>query len=118
MFGLAIDIEAAMLDYLDTFYRLGVVGRVMKTVGAIEFATTIAPGLKDVLLTGKIYEVVTREHAKKEVVTTPWWWTPPTGRIGSLTTTAMADLPVAAGPPAPGRGGGRSCPPSAPWCTW
>lgn len=101
VFALAIDIEAAMLDYLDTFYRLGVVGKVMKSVGAIEFATTIAPGLKDVLLTGKIYEVVTREHAKKEVVYDAVVVdAPPTGRIGKFldVTTAMADLAGGGGP--------------------
>ena len=100
VYALAIDIEAAMLDYLDTFYRLGVVGRVMKSVGAIEFATTIAPGLKDVLLTGKIYEVVTRGHGKDEVVYDAVVVdAPPTGRIGKFldVTTAMADL-AAGGP--------------------
>ena len=93
--ALAIDIEAAMLDYLDTFYHLGVVGRAMRSVGAIEFATTIAPGLRDVLLTGKVYEVATREHAKREVVyDTVVVDAPPTGRIGKFldVTTAMADL--------------------------
>ncbi|WP_314037219.1 ArsA-related P-loop ATPase [Dietzia sp. CH92] len=101
VYALAIDIEAAMLDYLDTFYRLGVVGKVMKSVGAIEFATTIAPGLKDVLLTGKIYEVVTREHAKREsVYDAVVVDAPPTGRIGKFldVTTAMADLAGGGGP--------------------
>ena len=32
----------------------GIAGRAMRRIGAIEFATTIAPGLRDVLLTGKI----------------------------------------------------------------
>ena len=98
--ALAIDIEAAMLDYLDTFYRLGVVGKAMKSVGAIEFATTIAPGLKDVLLTGKVYEAATRDAAAGErtydavVVDAP-----PTGRIGKFldVTSAMVDL-AAGGP--------------------
>ncbi|GLB64098.1 ATPase [Dietzia sp. NCCP-2495] len=101
VYGLAIDIEAAMLDYLDTFYHLGVVGKVMKSVGAIEFATTIAPGLKDVLLTGKIYEVVSREKSKKEVVYDAVVVdAPPTGRIGKFldVTTAMADLAGGGGP--------------------
>ena len=100
VFALAIDVEAAMLACLDPFYRLGVVGKVMKSVGAIEFATTIAPGLKDVLLTGKVYEVVTREHARKEVVYDAVVVdAPPTGRIGKFldVTTAMADL-AAGGP--------------------
>ena len=54
--ALAIDIEAAFLEYLDMFYNLGIAGRAMRRIGAIEFATTIAPGLRDVLLTGKIKE--------------------------------------------------------------
>ncbi len=100
VYALAIDIQAAMLDYLDTFYRLGVIGKAMKSVGAIEFATTIAPGLKDVLLTGKVYEVAARTRAKKEVVYDSIVVdAPPTGRIGKFldVTTAMADL-AAGGP--------------------
>ena len=52
--ALAIDTEAAFLEYLDMFYNLGIAGRAMRRIGAVEFATTIAPGLRDVLLTGKI----------------------------------------------------------------
>lgn len=77
--ALAIDIEAAFLEYLDMFYNLGLAGRAMRRIGAIEFATTIAPGLRDVLLTGKIKEIVTRtaKDAKgKRGFTTPWWWIP------------------------------------------
>ena len=99
--ALAIDIQTAMLEYLEKFYRLGVVGKAMRSVGAIEFATTIAPGLKDVLLTGKIYEVVTRDGSKRgerryDAVVVD---SPPTGRIGKFldVTTAMADL-AAGGP--------------------
>ena len=42
------------------FYRLGAAGRALRKVGAIDFATTIAPGLRDVLLTGKVKEATTR----------------------------------------------------------
>ncbi|HTM85263.1 MAG TPA: ArsA-related P-loop ATPase, partial [Mycobacterium sp.] len=52
--ALAIDIEEAFLEYLDLFYNLGIAGRAMRRVGAIDFVTTIAPGLRDVILTGKI----------------------------------------------------------------
>lgn len=58
--ALAVDIEAAFMEYLDMFYNLGLAGRAMRRVGAIEFATTIAPGLRDVLLTGKIKEAAVR----------------------------------------------------------
>src|ERR1700747_2595667 len=64
--ALAIDIEAAFLEYLDMFYNLGLAGRAMRRIGAVEFATTIAPGLRDVLLTGKIKEAVVRLNKGKQ----------------------------------------------------
>src|ERR1700743_2365496 len=39
--ALAIDIEAAFLEYLDMFYNLGIAGRARRRSGAMEFATTI-----------------------------------------------------------------------------
>src|ERR1700752_4838944 len=81
--ALAIDIEAAFLEYLDMFYNLGIAGRAMRRIGAIEFATTIAPGLRDVLLTGKIKEAVVRlnKGAKNPVYDAIVVDAPPTGRI-------------------------------------
>ena len=58
--ALAVDPEEALLEYLDMFYRLGRAGRGLRRIGAIDFATTIAPGMRDVLLTGKVYEAVRR----------------------------------------------------------
>ena len=93
--ALAIDLEAAFLEYLDMFYNLGLAGRAMRRVGAIEFATTIAPGLRDVLLTGKIKEAAVRLDANKRpaydaiVVDSP-----PTGRITRFldVTKALSDI--------------------------
>ena len=94
VFALAIDIETAFLEYLDMFYNLGFAGRAMRKIGAIEFATTIAPGLRDVLLTGKVKECVVRtdqlgSRVYDEVVVD----SPPTGRIGNFldVTKAMAE---------------------------
>lgn len=95
VFALAIDIEAAFLEYLDMFYNLGFAGRAMRRFGAIEFATTIAPGLRDVLLTGKIKECTVRtDKSGKPVYDAIVVDAPPTGRIGSFldVTQAMADL--------------------------
>lgn len=95
VYALAIDIETAFLEYLEMFYNLGFAGRAMRKIGAIEFATTIAPGLRDVLLTGKVKECVVRTDKKgnriyDEIVVD----SPPTGRIGNFldVTKAMADL--------------------------
>ncbi len=93
--ALHIDVEAALLEYLSMFYNLGFAGRTLRKMGAIEFATTLAPGLRDVLLTGKIKECVTRtddsgRHVYDAVVVDA----PPTGRIVKFldVTKAMADL--------------------------
>ncbi|MCW4352699.1 ATPase [Hoyosella sp. YIM 151337] len=93
--ALAIDIEAAFLEYLDMFYNLGLAGRAMRKVGAVEFATTLAPGLRDVILTGKIKEtVIRREKNGRPVYDAVVVDAPPTGRIGTFldVTKAMADL--------------------------
>lgn len=93
--ALAIDIEAAFMEYLEMFYNLGIAGRAMRRVGAIEFATTIAPGLRDVLLTGKIKEAATRVDAKKRPVYDAIVVdSPPTGRISRFldVTKALSDL--------------------------
>jgi hypothetical protein len=89
VYALAIDPEDALLDYLHMFYKLsrtGVAARTLRRMGAIEFATTVAPGLRDVLLTGKVKEAVVRRaggkgkqdsYAYDAVVLDA----PPTGRI-------------------------------------
>lgn len=80
--ALAIDAELAMLDYLDMFYKLGRAGRALKKLGAIDFATTVAPGLRDVLLTGKVCEAVRRkDKAGWPVYDAVVLDAPPTGRI-------------------------------------
>jgi anion-transporting ArsA/GET3 family ATPase len=98
--ALALDIEHAFLEYLDMFYNLGFAGRAMRRVGAIEFVTTIAPGLRDVILTGKIKECVVRKDkagkpAFDEIVVDA----PPTGRIASFLDVTQAMAEVAKGGP-------------------
>jgi anion-transporting ArsA/GET3 family ATPase len=58
--GLAVDAEESLLEYLEMFYNLGLAGRTLRRMGAVEFATTLAPGLRDVLLSGKVKECVGR----------------------------------------------------------
>ncbi len=83
--GLAVDAEAAMIEYLELFYSIKRAGSMLRKMGAIDFATTIAPGLRDVLLTGKVKEAVTRtgrdgRPAFDAVVLDA----PPTGRIAQF----------------------------------
>ncbi|MEV0899795.1 ArsA-related P-loop ATPase [Actinoplanes sp. NPDC049802] len=80
--ALAVDAEEALLEYLDMFYKLGAAGRALRKVGAIDFATTIAPGLRDVLLTGKVKEATTRAHDGRRFYDAVVLDAPPTGRVG------------------------------------
>lgn len=93
--ALAVDVEAALLEYFQLFYNLGVAGRALKRMGAVEFATTLAPGLRDVLLTGKAKETVTRSGAdSRRIYDAVVMDAPPTGRIVTFlnVTVAMSDL--------------------------
>ncbi|MEV6972065.1 ArsA-related P-loop ATPase [Kitasatospora sp. NPDC093806] len=80
--ALAIDTEQALLEYLDMFYKLGRAGKALQKVGFVDFATTIAPGVRDVLLTGKACEAARRKgpdgRRRYDAVVMD---APPTGRI-------------------------------------
>ena len=65
--GLAVDAKAALLEYLQLFYKLGRAGGVLEKFGAIDFATTIAPGVRDLLLIGRIYEASRRRLDNKHL---------------------------------------------------
>ncbi len=81
VYALAVDTEAALLEYLEMYYKLGRAGRLLKRMGAVDFATTIAPGLRDVLLTGKVYEAVGRRRSGRTEYDAVVLDGPPTGRI-------------------------------------
>jgi len=97
--ALAVDAEEALLEYLEMFYKLGVAGRALRRFGAIDFATTIAPGLRDVLLTGKVKEATTRTAGGRRVYDAVVLDAPPTGRIGRfLNVTAETARLARVGP--------------------
>ncbi len=85
VFALVADPESALVEYLEMFYNLRHAGTALTKLGVMDFATTIAPGLRDVLLTGKAAEAVRRKASGK---TGPRLYdavvmdAPPTGRIG------------------------------------
>jgi anion-transporting ArsA/GET3 family ATPase len=96
VYGLAIDAEDALVEYLDTFYHLSIAGKALDRFGAVDFATSIAPGLRDVLLTGKVYEAVRRKiknrpNAYDAVVLDA----PPTGRIAQFLNVHAAVVGLA-----------------------
>ncbi|MEU8078384.1 MULTISPECIES: ArsA-related P-loop ATPase [Catellatospora] len=97
---LAVDPEEALLEYLELFYRMGAAGRALRKLGAIDFATTVAPGLRDILLTGKVKEATTRtDDSGRRVYRSVVLDAPPTGRIGRfLNVTAEAAKLAKLGP--------------------
>ncbi|WP_405101410.1 ArsA-related P-loop ATPase [Micromonospora sp. NBC_01412] len=99
VWALTVDAEEALLEYLDMFYKLGAAGRALRKFGAIDFATTIAPGLRDVLLTGKVKEATTRTVGQRRAYDAVVLDAPPTGRIGRfLNVTAETARLAKVGP--------------------
>jgi anion-transporting ArsA/GET3 family ATPase len=94
--ALHIDPESALLEYLSMYYKLGRAGRALDRFGVIEFATTIAPGVRDVLLTGKVYEATKRNARNKGAIEydAVVLDAPPTGRIAQFlgVTSELAGL--------------------------
>jgi anion-transporting ArsA/GET3 family ATPase len=97
VFVLAADAESALLEYLEMFYGMRRAGQALNRLGAVDFATTIAPGLRDVLLTGKATEAVRRRRGARgrgrppgTRSTEPFHYdavvmdAPPTGRIAQF----------------------------------
>jgi anion-transporting ArsA/GET3 family ATPase len=81
VFALAVDQQSALIEYLEMFYNLRQAGRALTKLGVVDFATTIAPGLGDVLLTGKAAEAVRRKTGGSPTYGAVVLDAPPTGRI-------------------------------------
>ena len=86
VYALHIDAESALLEYLAMYYKLGRAGKALDRFGVVEFATTIAPGVRDVLLTGKVYEAANRNARNRgarryDAIVLD---APPTGRISQF----------------------------------
>lgn len=82
VYALAVDPEEAMLEYMEMFYGMRRAGRALTKMGIVDFATTVAPGFRDVLVTGKTTEAVRRRGKNgKRVYDAVVLDAPPTGRI-------------------------------------
>ncbi|WP_026412287.1 ArsA-related P-loop ATPase [Actinomadura oligospora] len=80
--ALAVDTEEALIEYLEMFYNLKRAGKAMTKLGIVDFVTTIAPGLRDVILTGKTSESVRRRNKDGSFIYDAVVMdAPPTGRI-------------------------------------
>jgi energy-coupling factor transporter ATP-binding protein EcfA2 len=88
VYALAADPESALIEYLEMFYNLRHAGRALTRLGVVDFATTIAPGLRDVLLTGKAAEATRRRAAGRHLYDAVVMDAPPTGRISRFLNVA------------------------------
>jgi anion-transporting ArsA/GET3 family ATPase len=89
LYALAVDPEGALLDYLAMFYGIRHAGQALTRLGLVDFATTIAPGLSDVLRTGKATEATRRKAGGREVYDAVVMDAPPTGRIGRFLNVSV-----------------------------
>ena len=95
VFALVADPESALIEYLEMFYNLRHAGTALARLGIMDFATTIAPGLRDVLLPGKAAEAVRRKGARGgRAYDAVVMDAPPTGRIDRFlnVTSEVSDL--------------------------
>jgi energy-coupling factor transporter ATP-binding protein EcfA2 len=88
LYALAADPESALIEYVEMFYNLRHAGRALTRLGVVDFATTIAPGLRDVLLTGKAAEAARRKAGGRFSYDAVVMDAPPTGRIGRFLNIA------------------------------
>lgn len=100
VYALAIDPQGALLDYLHMFYNMRSAGVALTKLGLVDFATTIAPGLSDVLVTGKATEAARRrQRTGGYVYDCVVLDAPPTGRISRfLNVTAEVSGLAKVGP--------------------
>jgi anion-transporting ArsA/GET3 family ATPase len=63
LYALPIGPGAALEEYLADYLHLGAATRALDKVGALDFVTTVAPGLRDVVLGGKVYEATRRRSS-------------------------------------------------------
>lgn len=99
--GLAVDPHQALVEYLATYFKVPRrAAGTLERMGAIDFVTTIAPGLRDVLLTGKVYEATRRRRRDRDRDQAGYAYdavvvdAPPTGRVVRFldVTTDVASL--------------------------
>lgn len=81
---LDVDPRAALLQYLRLKVPVPAAAGVLSAVGAVDFATTVAPGVRDVIALGKVYEAARRDRTSRpgQRYDTVVLDAPPTGRVG------------------------------------
>lgn len=81
LFGIEVEADEALVEYLQMFYGIPRLSRALIQSRAVEFATHTAPGLRDILLIGKIKEAEQRRREGVHVYDLIVLDAPPTGRL-------------------------------------
>lgn len=82
LWGTSLDATQSVLEYLELFYGLKRLQWALQRSNALDFVTAAAPGLRDLLLIGKVYEIEARRDADgRRRYDTIIVDAPPTGRI-------------------------------------
>lgn len=82
LWGTSLDPTQSVLEYLELFYGLKRLQWALERSNALDFVTAAAPGLRDLLLIGKVYEIEARRTADgRRRYDTIIVDAPPTGRI-------------------------------------
>ena len=79
--ALSVEPDDALVEYLYLFYGIRRVGKVLRGTRAVDFATNVAPGLRDILLIGKLKEAERRRQQGRYVFDLIVLDAPPTGRL-------------------------------------
>lgn len=99
VFGVQIDARRALSGYLQRYYRLGFAADVLQFDPLVDFATRIAPGLRDILLIGQLTHLTDSRPDLDAVVLDA----PPSGRIGSFLGAGEALAALTDGSPIAGQ---------------
>ena len=86
---LSIDPRDALIEYLWLFYRVRALARPLRKARVLELATETVPGFRDLMIAGKLYEVVQWRRRSPQGATRPQYDlvvvdAPPTGQLLSL----------------------------------
>ncbi|MFA5891863.1 MAG: ArsA-related P-loop ATPase [Actinomycetota bacterium] len=79
--AMSVEADEALVEYLQLFYGIPRLSRALVHSKIVDFATSTAPGLRDILLIGKIKEAEQRREDGRYVYDLIILDAPPTGRL-------------------------------------
>ncbi|MFP5225226.1 MAG: ArsA family ATPase [Actinomycetota bacterium] len=98
--GISVEPDESLVEYLQHFYKIPRMSRALVQSRAVEFATQVAPGLRDILLVGRLKESEVRTGARgQKVFDHVIVDAPPTGRLPRFLDAPRAITEIVASGP-------------------